>query len=70
MIKSLAEVRASTSAALSMSEVATVLDLDPRTISAAAAAGEIPSVRIGRRVLVPREAFLAMLDNQAVGSAR
>ena len=61
-INTLADVRASGRAALTISEVARVLEIDPRTVSSAAAGGDIPSVRLGRRVLVPRLAFLALFD--------
>lgn len=67
-IGTLGEARASTRAALSIAEVARVLGVDPRTVSAATASGELPSVRLGRRVLIPREPLIALLDRQAVAS--
>lgn len=62
-IQNLNDVRASKKAALTIKEVARVLQLDIRTISGAASNGELPCVRVGRRVLIPREAFLALLEN-------
>lgn len=64
-IVTLADARKSTRAALSLAEVALVLGVDPRTVSASAASGELPCVRLGRRVLIPREPLIAMLDRQA-----
>lgn len=61
-ILTLEEARSSELAALTITEAARLMRVDPRTVSAAAAAGEIPSVRMGRRLLIPREAFLALLD--------
>ena len=63
-IRTLEDARISSKAALAIAEVALVLELDPRTVSAAAAAGDIPSVRLGRRVLIPRLAFLALFDTK------
>ncbi len=42
-------------------EVADMLGLDRKSVYAAARAGEIPSRRIGRRVLFPRAAILSWL---------
>lgn len=62
VIHTLSDARNSSLAALTVTEAARLMRVDPRTVSAAAAAGEIPSVRMGRRLLIPREAFLALLD--------
>ncbi|MBF4568513.1 helix-turn-helix domain-containing protein [Plantibacter sp. VKM Ac-2880] len=48
-----------------MREVASLLSVDPRTVSAAARAGDLPCVRIGRLVLIPREPLLALLAHDA-----
>lgn len=66
-LATLADVRKSKKAALAIAEVARLLELDPRTVSAAAAAGDIPSVRVGRRVLIPREPLLSLLDGTFEG---
>ncbi|WP_403023149.1 helix-turn-helix domain-containing protein [Salinibacterium sp. GXW1014] len=68
-IVTLADARSADTAALTIAEAARVLGVDPRTVSASAAAGELPSVRIGRRVLIPREPFLALFEPQ-MASAR
>lgn len=61
---SLADVRKSTAAALTLTEVAAVLDLDRRTVARAVEAGDIPAVKFGRRVLIPREPFLEMFSGK------
>jgi excisionase family DNA binding protein len=55
------EVRGMQSAVLTMVEVAALLNVDERTARRAAEAGQIPSVRVGRRILVPRLPLLALL---------
>ena len=52
-------------AVMSMREVADVLGISPRTVSIGIADGTIPSIRVGRRVLIPRERFLALLEAEA-----
>jgi excisionase family DNA binding protein len=47
---------------LSVEEAGQVLRISRQSAYQAVRAGEIPSVRIGRRVLVPRHALLALLD--------
>lgn len=59
------ELRQSDAAALTASEVASLFGVDARTISSAVANGELPSVRIGRRLFIPREPLLAMLTAPA-----
>ena len=54
--------RASRDAVVTRVVVAAVLGVDPRTVTAAIAAGTIPSIRLGSRVVVPREKFLALFD--------
>lgn len=49
------------SAVMSLKEVSDVLGISPRTVSVGIADGTIPSIRVGRRVLVPRARFFAML---------
>ena len=38
---------------MAVDDVAAILDLDRKTVYAAIHAGEIPSIRVGRRILVP-----------------
>ena len=61
----LATARTSNAAALTRTQVAETLGVDQRTVSAAIARGELPSIKLGRRVLIPRERFLAMFDTTA-----
>lgn len=61
-VRTLADARASKKAALTIGEGAALLSLDPRTVSAAISAGDIPAIRVGRRVLIPRERFLALFE--------
>ncbi|TQL48778.1 excisionase family DNA binding protein [Homoserinimonas aerilata] len=64
MISTLEEARRSPVATLTLKEAGQILGINPRTVSGAIAAGEVPAVRFGRRVLIPRERFIAMLDGR------
>jgi len=66
---SLADVRKSTAAALTQSEVAQVMGVDRRTVARAIQEGTVPAVKFGRRVLIPREQFLAMFSVNTNGAA-
>lgn len=57
----LAQARRSENAVLTRTEIAAILNVDARTVTRGIAAGEIPSIRLGRRVLVPREPFIALM---------
>lgn len=46
--------------AITRTEAAEILGIDIRTVTRAIKDGSIPSVRLGRRVLIPRLPFLAM----------
>lgn len=59
-------VRSSDKAALTRTEVAELFGVDARTVTVAVERGEIPCVRFGRRVLIPREPLLAMLTSAAL----
>ena len=54
-------LKQSTLAALTTRQTAKVLGLDVRTVSGAIQRGEPPSLRVGRRVLVPRLPLLKQL---------
>lgn len=54
---------------LNRAEVATLLSLDPRTIDHAIADGTIPSVHVGRRILIPRRPFLNTFGADDTSSA-
>lgn len=47
---------------LTMREAAIALGVDSRTVSSAIRAGEIPAVRVGRRVVIPAKRFFAWLE--------
>jgi excisionase family DNA binding protein len=57
----LVELRASRSAVVTISDAAAVLGVDARTVSRAVQNGELPALRVGRRLLIPRLLLLACL---------
>lgn len=61
-IGTLAELRASSAATITMKTAAAVLRCDPRTVSAGIRDGSIPAIRLGRRQVIPREKFLALFE--------
>ncbi len=61
----IAQARKSEVAALTRAEVAAILDVDARTVTRAIESGEIPSIRLGRRRLIPREPFIALMTGGA-----
>lgn len=61
-MNTLDEVKASPLAVLTVAEAAAVMRLDPRTVRHGCESGEVPCVRVGRRVMVPRLPFLALLE--------
>jgi excisionase family DNA binding protein len=69
------DLRASKAATLSIAQTTRVLadldgnQLDERTVLRAAERGQLPSIKVGRRVLIVRERLLAMLDQPAAVSA-
>jgi excisionase family DNA binding protein len=48
---------------LTVCEVAKILRLGKMSVYEAVSRGEIPYIRIGRRILIPRNALERMLDN-------
>ena len=52
-------------AVITVAECARLLEVDPRTVSAAVAAGEIPGVRLGRRLLIPVQRLRPLLTERA-----
>lgn len=56
-------------ATITMREAAEILGVDARTVSGAVRAGDIPAVRVGRRVLIPRHRFFAYLDGNGDAAA-
>jgi len=61
-IFTLQDARNSSAATLTRAQVARLMDVDPRTVTTAIKNGALPSIRLGRRVLIPRERFLSMFD--------
>ena len=49
---------------LTQTETADVLGCDQRTVSRAIQAGDLPGIRLGRRVMVPRLPLLALLEGR------
>ena len=58
-------LRESRSLVITRAEAAAALGVDPRTVTAGIENGSIPSVKLGRRVVIPREKFLRMFDPDA-----
>ena len=54
---------------LSVPEAAAWLGVRPRLVWGQVNRGELPSVRLGRRVLVPRDALIATLSRRTRGGA-
>ena len=63
----LEELRISRAAVVTVAQAAAVFGVDVRTVSRAIENGELPALRLGRRVLIPRLPLLAalgvMVDN-------
>jgi excisionase family DNA binding protein len=57
----LQELRASNCAIVTRVEVGELFGCDPRTITQGIKDGTIPSIKLGRRVVIPREPLLALL---------
>lgn len=60
------DLRNTDRAALTITETAKILGVNPRTVSKGIADGTIPCVALGRRRLVPREKLLALFAGQAI----
>lgn len=56
------ELRASNSAVVTIADTARLLGVDVRTVSRACEDGQLPCIRVGRRILIVREKLLAMLS--------
>lgn len=54
------DLRRRRSLVITRQEAAEALGVDPRTITVGIEDGTIPSVKIDRRVVIPREKFLAL----------
>ena len=58
-------LRASRAAVVTLAPAASVFGVDVRTVSRAIENGELPALRLGRRVLIPRLYLLAALGVRA-----
>jgi excisionase family DNA binding protein len=58
-------LRESRSLVITRAEAAAALGVDLRTVTAGIENGSIPSVKLGRRVVIPREKFLRIFDPDA-----
>lgn len=56
--------------ALTMTEAGRLAGLDPRTIRAGVERGTIPALHFGPRVLIPRVAFMRLLETGESGELR
>jgi len=59
------KLRDSRSLVITRTEAAHALGVDPRTVTAGIENGTLPSVKLGRRVVIPREKFLRLFDPDA-----
>ena len=57
----LEELRISRAAVVTVAQAAAVFGVDVRTVARAIENGELPALRLGRRVLIPRLPLLAAL---------
>jgi excisionase family DNA binding protein len=57
----LEELRISRAAVVTVAQAAAVFGVDVRTVTRAIVNGELPALRLGRRVLIPRLPLLAAL---------
>jgi excisionase family DNA binding protein len=75
MTMTLDDVRNSSAAVLSVAEVTELLTdmggerIDKRTVLRACHDGQIPTIKVGRRILIPREALLAQFRAPAPDAA-
>lgn len=60
-ISTWAQLWASDREVLNRAEVAALLGVDSRTVTAAVETGSLPGVRLGRRLLIPRQPLLDVL---------
>ena len=59
------DLRRRRSLVITRQEAAQALGVDPRTITVGIEDGTIPSVKLGRRVVIPREKFLRLFADPA-----
>lgn len=59
------DLRGRRSLVITRQEAAEALGVDPRTVTVGIEDGTIPSVKLGRRVVIPREKFLALFADDS-----
>lgn len=59
------DLRRRRSLVITRKEAAEALGVDPRTITTSINEGTIPHVKLGRRIVIPREKFLALFADTA-----
>ena len=57
-------------ATLSVDQVSSILGISRNSAYQGIRDGEIPSIKIGKRILVPRAAFMRLLDPQGAEAAQ
>lgn len=62
----LAELRESSVLTITRAQAAAALGVDPRTVTVGIKDGTIPAIRLGRRVVIPREKFLNLFEVENV----
>lgn len=55
-------LRDSNRVTITRDEAAQVLGVNPRTVTTGISEGNIPAITLGRRVVIPREKFLALFE--------
>jgi len=55
------DLHTTTAAALTVTQVGSLLDVDERTVRRACEDGQLPCLHVGRRLLIPTEALRALL---------
>lgn len=60
--RTLESLRASTALTITRTDAAAALGVDPRTVTVGIEEGTIPGIRLGRRVVIPREKFLKLFE--------
>lgn len=56
------DLRTSSAPTITRKVAASALGVDPRTVTVAIEEGTIPAIRLGRRVVIPREKFLKLFE--------
>lgn len=64
------DLRASGAAVVTVAEAASLLGVDVRTVSRAIQDGELPVLRLGRRILIPRLRLLELLGVDETGASK